>query len=112
MAFQVGSKTLAAGTYDIHLTSGAVGQTLVIRNLNTSTSAMLVTGVRSDAPKTWREAGDPKIAFECIGSSCTLRKLWNGSDSFAYVFPAPKAPAGDLVARRIEVVTLSMMKAD
>ena len=111
MAFHVGNQNMAAGSYDIRVTGGAVGQALIIRNRESSAAAVLVANVRSDPPKTWRESGDPKLAFSCAGDSCTLAKMWDGSSTFAYNFPTPKGPAGSVVAQRLEVVTLSMIKA-
>jgi hypothetical protein len=111
MAFKVGSKTMAAGSYDIRLTTGVSQPIVVVRNSETHSAVVLIPGERADAPKSWQTAGAPKIAFECIAGSCNLRKLWTGSDTFAYLFPAPKAPAGDLIAHRAEVVTLTLIKA-
>jgi hypothetical protein len=110
VAFKVGNKTMAPGSYDIRMTETGAGATIVVRNRNENTAAVLIPNVKGDAPKAWQEAGDPKLAFGCSDGTCTLRSIWNGSDSFAYKLPAPKA-ARDLASVRTEIVTLSMIKA-
>jgi hypothetical protein len=111
VAFRIGNKTMVPGSYDIRLTRGAVGQMVVVYNRDTNTSAALVAGVKADPPRDWREAGDPKIAFECTNGACRLSKLWDGSDTAAYQFPAPKAAGTNLASARTEIVTLTMIKA-
>ena len=75
MAFQAGGKTLAAGSYEVRMGSGAVGQMIVIYSPATKTSAALVSVVRADAPKDWLAAGSPWIRFEQAGRVCSLRNL-------------------------------------
>ena len=111
MAFRVSNKTMAPGSYDFRVTKGAVGQMLVISNRETNSSAALVTAVRADPPKAWRAAGAAMIAFSCTAGTCSLRKLWDGSDASTFEFPAPKAASRDLASARTEIVTLSMIKA-
>ncbi len=109
IAFQAGGKTMAPGTYDVKLTYGAASQMIVFYNHNDKSSVALLPGVAGDAPKTWLERRLPTIAFECVAGTCSLRKLWNGSDSFAFQFPGRKN-AGDLTAHRSDLVTLSMVR--
>ncbi len=107
--FQVAGKTMAAGSYDIRLTLEASEPLLVVRNRETHNTAALVPSMKGDAPKSWQASGEARIALVCSASACVLQKLWTGSDSFAYQFAAPK-PAGDLLAQRSELLTLTMIK--
>ncbi len=111
VAFKVGNKTMAPGSYDVRMSVTGAGARIVVRNRNENTAVMLSPSVKGDAPKEWQVAGDPKLAFGCSDGTCTLRSIWNGSDSFAYKLPAPKAGARDLASIRTEIVTLSMIKA-
>jgi hypothetical protein len=111
VAFQVGSKVMAAGSYSVRLIDNSVGKTVIVYNRATNTSAALVSSVKTDTPKSWLAAGNPVITFDCVDSVCRLGKLWTGSDSFAYRLSTPKAPNGDMVAHRTTIVTLSMINA-
>jgi hypothetical protein len=108
MAFQIAGKTMEAGSYDVRVANG--DHLVVVRNRATHESALVAKGAQADAPKAWVDAGEPMIAFECANGSCSLRKLWVGASS-AYVFPGPKAPSGNVVASRTEVVTLALVRA-
>jgi hypothetical protein len=111
MAFHVGSKTLAPGSYDVRVTQQGVGPLVIFYNRADNSAAVFSPGIREDAPKSWVAAGDPKLVFDCGNDSCSLRKMWNGSSSYAYAVPAPKKAAGELVAHRTDVITLTMIKA-
>jgi hypothetical protein len=111
MAFRAADKVMEPGSYEIQVSSGALGNVLFVRNSATQSAVALLATVKSDAPKAWRMSGDPRIAFECLAGACRLQQIWNGSAPFAYVFPAPKAPSGVLAATRLEVLTLAMVKA-
>jgi hypothetical protein len=110
VAFRAGGKLMAAGSYRLDISKGAVGGVMYLRNTDSNTVVTVLAGVKADPPEQWREAGGPKLAFSCAGDSCTLSEMWNGSDTFAYSFPAPKAPAAELAAQRLQVVTLTMIK--
>jgi hypothetical protein len=109
MAFHAGSKTLAAGTYDfVVVTSGSGRQTVAIRSA-TSYSALLVPVPGADAPKAWQNEGTAKLAFECLGNSCSLSRLYNGRDTSTYEFPSRKlAPAEK---ERMALVTVGLTRA-
>ena len=109
MSFRVGDKLMAPGAYQIRMVTGATREAIYVHNLGTHNSAVLLPGSKSDTPKTWRQDGSARVTFECLGSKCTLRRLWNGEDAFAYDFPALK-PAGDIEARQTTVITLAMVK--
>ncbi len=50
------------------------------------------------------------LSFDCLGDSCTLRQLWNGSDSATYKFPGRKAPAAE--KERMASITVVLTKGD
>jgi hypothetical protein len=111
MAFHAGRKLMAAGTYDFVVLSKGTGQkTVVIRSRSAKDSALLVTVPGSDAPKAWRDAGSPKISFNCAGTSCSLTRLYNGSDDSAYQFPSPKVAPGE--KERMASITLSLVRTE
>jgi len=111
VAFRVIGKQMTPGSYDVRVMNNGNGEKVYLYNRTANTSAALVSPVHSDAPRKWRDLRAPKIALECAGSDCTLRRIWNGSDVFALEFPAPKAPTGTLVTQRTEVITLTMVRA-
>jgi hypothetical protein len=110
MAFRMGDKVMTPGSYEIRVTNSGSGERIVAYNLTSYAAAALGSAVKSDAPKQWRDAGAPKIAFECVDGACSLRKLWDGFAPYVLNVPAHK-PAGELMAHRAEVVTLTMVKA-
>ena len=111
MAFRAAGTKMAPGKYEVRTARTQATEILILHNNTDNTNLALLTPVRSDTPKQWLVAGNPTISFECGKGACTLRKMWNGSASYAYDFPAPKPAAGDLVAQRLETVTLAMVKA-
>ncbi len=106
LAFHVGNKTMAPGSYELRFAKGAASRILVIYNQSDNSAAVLVAAV-GDLPKASRDA---TVTFECTDGTCSLSKLSDGLGSVAYQFPAQKAP-GTLTAHRTEFVTLSMIKA-
>ena len=112
MAFSAGGKLMAAGVYDFSVATNVTGhQTVIVRNHRAvKESAMLVTVPGSDAPKAWRDAGDPKISFDCLGHSCSLTKLYNGRDVAAYQFSHPKVAPAD--KERIASITLGLARTE
>jgi hypothetical protein len=111
MAFRAAGKLMTPGSYEIRVSRNSATELVFVRNTDTHGGVILQAQVKADPPKEWLQAGNPKLAFACTGNACTLTRMWDGSDSYAYGFPTPKAPAGDLVAQRLEFVTLSMIKA-
>lgn len=105
MAFRVGNKTMAPGSYDLRLAKGAASQILVIYNQTDNSAAALVAAVGDPS-----KASRATVTFECTDGTCSLRKLSDGSGAVAYQFPAQKAP-GTLSAHRTELVTLTMIKS-
>lgn len=108
MSFRAAGKVMAPGTYEIRQTNASPAY-IHVYNTETHAAVTLVPGTKSDAPKTWLRDGGPRIAFECLGDSCTLRRLWNGQGTETSDFPAPK-PNGNIEARQMTVITLAMTK--
>jgi len=108
MSFRANGKLMPPGSYEVREDAGHVY--IQVRHIDSRRSALLGTELKSDAPKTWREGGNPMLSFVCAGESCTLTRLWNGNDSFTYNFRAPKPPATDLDAQQTRVVTLAMIR--
>jgi len=111
MAFHAGDKAMPAGTYKLDVVKSNNGLPIFeLRNTATARGAFLLTYSGSDAPKAWREAGQPVLSFDCLGESCTLRQLWNGSGSATYKFPSRKAPAAE--KERMASITVVLTKGD
>ena len=110
MSFHASGKLMAAGTYELRQVSGSGPEIVRVYNTQTHSAVVLLASVKGDAPKAWQKDGTPKITFECLGDSCTLRRMWNGEGRDSYTFPAPKARPGDIEARQMTVVTLAMTR--
>ncbi|HLK70276.1 MAG TPA: hypothetical protein VKU19_42895 [Bryobacteraceae bacterium] len=104
MAFRAGNTVLAPGSYLIRSVKNAT-PTFSVFNLETRRSVLLVANANADAPKGWREGGDPKLSFICGGEACTLQTLWSGSDPFSYRFATRPLPV--IEASRVKTVTLA-----
>jgi hypothetical protein len=109
MPFRVADKVMAPGSYRFVVGNSSGHAIVSVRSLDTDSAALVVSAPGSDAPKAWLQAGTPKVSFDCLGSTCTLRQLWNGRDSFTYAFPSAERPTID--AQRVTVVTLALIKA-
>jgi len=111
MAFRAGRSVLAPGAYNFEVQISAAGHgVLMIRRSDTKLVAIVLPTAGSDAPKAWRDAGNPILAFECVGHDCTLRQLWSGQGLTAFNFPARKlSPAA---AERASVITFALTRAD
>jgi len=111
MAFRAGRIALAPGAYNFEVRMSNAGHdVLMIRRGDSKVVATVLPTAGSDAPKAWRDNGNPIIAFECVDHDCTLRQLWGGQDVTALQFPAPKlSPAA---AERASVITFALTKAD
>jgi len=107
LSFHVGSKLMEPGAYHIRLSMGT--HILELYNADTHASAVLMSGVRGDAPAAVRAAGNPAIMFECREGICALTSLWDGSSQAEYRFPGLKRAGGE---SRAKVVTVTLAKAD
>ena len=110
MSFQAGDKLMPAGSYDIRVTMNATGKSmLAVRNTDTHAAALLFPLPGNDVPKAWRAKGLPVIAFNCTAGSCSVSRMWDGSNSSTFEFPAHK-----ISNARVETASLviPMTKAD
>jgi len=111
MSFHAGDKQMAAGSYEFRVTNTGVGSPMIsVRNVTTSSSAILVAAPGPDVAKAWKAEGKPVLAFECLGSNCALTKLWNASSVSTYSFPGLKVRGAD--AERIASITVALTKGD
>jgi hypothetical protein len=111
MAFQAGGKLMTPGTYSFSVQMNASGHDiLTVASRDFKQVARVVPIPGSDAPKAWRVEGNPKIAFECVESKCSLTKLWNGRDTSAYQFYSPKLTKVE--HERLAVVTFGLTKTE
>lgn len=110
MAFQVAGKTLSPGSYEVRATGLAITN-YVVSSRKDGNAVVLIGGNPTDVPKAWRDEGSPRMTFECLDGHCSLKSLWTGQDATVQTFRSPNAPAGDVVAHRLQVVTLTMVKA-
>jgi hypothetical protein len=111
MAFRTSNAVMAAGTYQFSVVSKSNGKpVLVIRNVTSHASAMVVSNAGSDAPKAWRAAGKPVVSFACSGKTCSLSGLWDGDSVSTLKFPVAKLPAAE--TERASVVTFSLARTD
>ncbi len=83
---------------------------LVIRNVASHASVMVVPYSGTDAPKAWRAAGKPVVSFSCAGKTCSVSGLWDGDSVSTLKFPVAKLPAAE--AERASVVTFSLARTD
>ncbi len=107
-AFRAGGKVMAPGTYMVMASNGE--SRLQIRGRDGS--VLLGTGVREDAPKTWKHAGRAVLEFACYNDGgCALQRVWTGDDGIqAHKFTAPKRGAGD--ARGLAAIRLISIQAE
>jgi hypothetical protein len=111
MAFHAGDKVMAPGTYDVKVILGPSGHGFIaVHNVNTKANVFLLPVAGSDAPKAWREAGNPVIAFECFEKTCSLRQVWTALDVTTYEIPARKLSPAQ--GERLAMVTVGLTKAD
>lgn len=105
-AFQVGTKVMAPGTYQVQVERGAIASLVLFRNLETKTSA-LAQFSPADAPKEWQARGTAMMRFACSGAQCVVREMWTGANH-SYRFSGPK-PGADA---RIAEIAITAVKAD
>ena len=111
MSFRAGDKVMASGSYQFRVSTGANGLTvLTVSNVTTPRAAMVLAGPGSDAPKAWREQGQPMIAFECYAGNCALHKIWTGNSRSTYDFPGLKLRRADV--ERIAEITVGLAKSE
>lgn len=101
-AFHVGDRLMAPGTYRVELSQMSGSPLIRLLNVHSGGSAALLPQAKVDPQKAWKTEGNPKLAFACIGGSCSLAKAWDGSGSYAYTFYRSKL-GGDETAYLREI---------
>lgn len=109
IAFEAAGKTMAPGSYEIK-PSALANSNYFVYNRTDNDAIIIIGGVSRDAPKAWVAEGSPRVTFECLDGRCSLKSIYTGNNGTAQTYASPKAPAGDVVAHRIQVVTLTMVK--
>jgi hypothetical protein len=107
--FNVASRTLPAGTYEIEcLTPRTDQKVLRLRNRNSHASAVVQTSIASD--KNQRE----RIVFRLYGNQYFFAQAWMGSEAVGYA--APRSKTEQQVARefartkkKMETIALNPM---
>jgi hypothetical protein len=111
MAFRAGTAQMTPGTYDFKVTRGTGGgSSVLVRKSDGTASAILLPAPGSDAPKAWRQEGNPKISFNCVDNACTLAKLWNGRDVSTFEFSGAKPTGAE--KERLAEVSVGLTRAD
>jgi hypothetical protein len=111
MTFHAGDKVMAPGSYRFDVVnrfSGTGYPVIAIRSVRSYTAVMLMTAPGSGAPKAWVAEGKLVVSFECLGSDCILRQLWNGRDPDALRFPGRKLTPAE--AERAASITVKVAK--
>ena len=109
MSFQAAGKQLAAGSYEIRASGGAMANYFVYNRTDQS-GVILLAGPAHDVPDAWRSDRTPRVTFQCLDGQCSLKSVWTGTNSYVQTFATPKAAGGDLTAHRLQTVTLTMIK--
>jgi hypothetical protein len=110
VGFRAGNTQMLPGAYDITIVRGFSGtQVFKLNDLDHNKSVLLVSPPESDVLKSWKAAGKPVIAFECLDGSCSLSRMWNGKDPTMYKFPTPKVGNGEA---RASIMVVKLNAAD
>jgi hypothetical protein len=108
--FHAGTGVMSPGTYDLRMNHTSASSILVLQNRETGKSAMVAQFTASDAPKEWRANRAARLAFECAGSRCVLRSVWQGGDASAYNLRGPKFGPNEEV--HTAEIRMTSVKAD
>jgi hypothetical protein len=110
LTFRAAGVQMLPGSYKVTIMRHESGIPYVqVINIDSKKSAFLMSYPGQDAPKAWVNAGHPMLAFECVAESCSLKQLWNGTDSATYRFATPKPAHGEAHA---ELVVVKLASTD
>ncbi|HTS25913.1 MAG TPA: hypothetical protein VMH81_08555 [Bryobacteraceae bacterium] len=107
MAFTANGAVMQPGSYSIQ-TLGGAAPAYSLRNLETRNTILAVAASKSDTPKAWTEAGDPKLTFVCWEDGCALTGLWDGESSATNNFNYKHSTT--LASRHTEAVAVAMIR--
>ena len=93
-AFSVGNKVIEAGTIRVRFNSDS-GKMLIVDNYATKQVYIALPKLIGDAPKSWVESGQAKLAFDCSTGTCVLARAWRGEGSAIDLY-SPKTRSGDV----------------
>jgi len=109
LSFRAGDAKMLPGEYELKLEINGASPKLFVRNLDTHTAVITLATFGEDAPKTWRSAGKPVLAFECTEGSCVLSKLYDGANTFSYAIPHRAVRSGET---KLSLITLMPVKSE
>jgi hypothetical protein len=93
--FRAAGAQMGPGTYTVITQNSAGLPHFVLKNVDTGKAAILTAGILTNASRTWKDDGTPRIAFQCIERRCSLQQIWGGGVSSVYEFPTPKVRADE-----------------
>jgi len=88
--FRAGGVAMAAGTYEVRITTHSNGLPYFQIRSADGRSILLAGYTPHDPKKEWAAAGKAMLSFECGVGRCALAEVWNGSGRSAYLVPRPK----------------------
>ena len=98
-SFRAGDAVMAPGNYRFEMLNG--NSLVAVSKSSGGEKAMILTSGLQAAPKEWRSAGEPMLAFSCAAGSCSLVRIWTGWDTNAVVLRAPHASGSTLTLIRL-----------
>ncbi len=105
-SFRAGSAEMTAGSYYVttDLSTGGI-TSITLANRDTQKAARIVAPMRIGDYSEWKDT-QAKLVFQCVGSTCTLQKVWNGTPGRNFQLPTPHSHDKELSAIRIVSVRL------
>ena len=108
--FHAGGALLSPGTYQVKMNSTNGAPIFILQNADTGKASMVGEYASGDAPKAWTANGAARLAFECAGSRCVLRSVYQGGDAPAHHLSGPKFGPNEEV--HTAEVRMTSLKAD
>ena len=107
VAFSAGGAVMEPGSYLIQRVDSS-SQAYTVFNLETHRSILVVTGPKTDTPKSWADAGGPKLDFVCWEDGCALNRFYDGEHDFTYKFSHRETTT--MASSSLRNVTVAMLK--
>lgn len=100
-AFYVGGKVMKPGTIRVRTLGGNTSsRAVIVTNIHSKSSYIVLPKSVGDAPKTWVASGEPRLGFDCTTGACSLARVWYGGGN-AYTFYGPKTRGGEMLLTEI-----------